>query len=82
MPLIIRDVVKYVRGGADRQINRTEKLHQKAARIRAVQTTRLFGAAMKDVRIYPPVIVVWSEFDEVQSTYEFDTQVRQYCKWQ
>jgi hypothetical protein len=32
---------------------------------------------MKDVRIYPPVIVVWSEFDEVQTTYEFDTQVRQ-----
>jgi hypothetical protein len=37
---------------------------------------------MKDVRIYPPVIVVWSEFDEVQSTYEFDTQVRQYVMLQ
>jgi hypothetical protein len=37
---------------------------------------------MKDVRINPPVIVVWSEFDEVQSTHEFDTQVRQYITMQ
>ena len=31
--------------------------------------------AMKDVRTTPPVIVVWSEFDEVESTYNFDEQV-------
>jgi hypothetical protein len=37
---------------------------------------------MKDVRINPPVIVVWSEFDEVQSTHEFDIQVRQYITLQ
>ncbi|XP_021923769.1 uncharacterized protein LOC110831736 isoform X4 [Zootermopsis nevadensis] len=29
---------------------------------------------MKDVRTSPPVIVVWSEFDEVQSTFDFGTQ--------
>ena len=61
-------------------INRAQKLHQKAGGIRADRTKRHFGSTMKEVRKEPPVIVVWSEFDEVQSTYEFGTQVRQYSQ--
>jgi hypothetical protein len=76
---IIRDVGKPNRGGIDRQIiNRTAKLDQKAEGISAARTRRHFGAAMKDVRTYPPVIVIWSEFDKVQSTYDFGTQVCSY----